>query len=154
MQEDDYTYENLKNFTYIDMIQKEVTRLWGPVPALFMREAQQDHYLGSIPVKKGTMVNLVQSNHYNAAYFKDPYRFRPERWESECKDLPPFIMGGFGYGSRSCIGKHLAYVETKVGLIKFLKRYNKIKLMKEEYKMIVKFCYESEPFECKMEIAK
>lgn len=108
MQEDNYSYENLKKLSYIDKIQKETIRLCGPVPALFMREAEYDHILGEIPIKQGTMVNLIQSNHFNAQYFKEPYKFRPERWENECKDLPPFVMEGFGFGSRTCIGKHLA----------------------------------------------
>ena len=43
MQEDDYSYENLKNFTYIDNVQKETTRFYGPVNSNLLRIALQDH---------------------------------------------------------------------------------------------------------------
>ena len=37
MSNDDYSYENLKNLTYIDCIQKETTRYYGPAPVNFTR---------------------------------------------------------------------------------------------------------------------
>ena len=37
MSTNDYSYENLKNLTYIDNIQKETTRLYGPGLFLFWR---------------------------------------------------------------------------------------------------------------------
>ena len=37
MSTNDYSYENLKNLTYIDNIQKETTRLYGPGLGLFWR---------------------------------------------------------------------------------------------------------------------
>ena len=37
MKNDDYSFENLKNFKYIDNIQKETTRMYGPVNTLFPR---------------------------------------------------------------------------------------------------------------------
>ena len=49
--------------------------------------------------------------------------FRPERWTSECENNPIFASGGFSAGPRVCIGKHLAKLEAKIGLIKFMKRY-------------------------------
>lgn len=40
MSTDDYSYENLKNFTYIDNIQKETNRLYGPAIFIFWRTAK------------------------------------------------------------------------------------------------------------------
>ena len=81
----------------------------------------------NIPVSKGTSVGISPlPNQYNPKYFKDPEVFRPERWESECNNLPPFTILGFSGGPRSCIGKHLALLESKIALIKFMKRYKKI----------------------------
>lgn len=37
MKNEDYSYENLKNFKYIDNIQKETTRIYGPGIYLFLR---------------------------------------------------------------------------------------------------------------------
>ena len=65
-------------------------------------------------------------SHYNEKYFKNPKEFRPERWEGECDNIPAFAFGGFSSGGRTCIGKHLALIESKIGLIKIFKRYDKI----------------------------
>ena len=50
MKKDDYSFENLKNFKYIDMVQKETTRIYGPAIALFVRKAIKDNILGGIPI--------------------------------------------------------------------------------------------------------
>lgn len=77
----DITYENLKKLTYIDWIQFETTRLFGPANGMFWRKASQDNLLKDIPISKGTIVaNITRGNHYNSKYFKDPTVFRPERW--------------------------------------------------------------------------
>lgn len=73
MKTDDYSYENLKNLKYVDFIQKETLRCFGPAPVLFEKTAKNDNYLNGLPVKKGTMISVVQyANHYNEKYFKNP----------------------------------------------------------------------------------
>lgn len=73
MSSDDYSYENLKNFTYIDNIQKETTRMYGPAIFIFWRMAKEDNYLGDLPVKKNTMLSLVNiGNQLSDKYFKNP----------------------------------------------------------------------------------
>ena len=39
---DDFSYENLKKLNYLDCVQKEVTRVYGPVNWLIPREAEKD----------------------------------------------------------------------------------------------------------------
>jgi cytochrome P450 len=41
-------------------------------------------------------------------------------------EVNPYAVGRFGGGARSCIGKHLALLEAKISLVKFMKRYSKI----------------------------
>lgn len=82
---DDYSYETLKKLVYIDWIQKETSRYYGPISGIFMREPIKDNYLNKLPIKKGTYVSLQHlGNHYSEKYFVNPHEFRPERWESEC----------------------------------------------------------------------
>lgn len=38
---------------------------------------------------------------------------------------------GFSGGPRTCIGKHLALVQSKIALIKFIQRYKKVVEVKE-----------------------
>lgn len=73
--------------------------------------------------------------------------FRPERWEKDCDNNHPFALGGFSGGPRTCIGKHLAYLESKIALIKFMRRYDNFTLPKKNYKMQAKFLYEPEQME-------
>ena len=87
----------MKRFTYIDKVQKEVTRYYGPSPGIFGRYAVNDTYIKDIPVKKNTRVRyLFPSFHYNEEYYKNPQEFRPERWdEEESKNIPAFALNGF-----------------------------------------------------------
>lgn len=78
----DITYENLKNLHYIEWIQHESLRLGGPTLGMLLRKATKDHILKNIPIAKGTglIINDLP-NQCSEQYFKDPYEFRPERWE-------------------------------------------------------------------------
>ena len=78
MKDDDYSYENLKKMTYIDNVQKEVTRYYGPVNQIFAREVQDDHYLKGIPIKKGATIGVeILGVNYSEKYYKNPKEFRP-----------------------------------------------------------------------------
>jgi cytochrome P450 len=44
----------------------------------------------------------------------------------ECDGLDSYVVIGFSAGARACPGKHLALLESKIGMIKMLKRYKKI----------------------------
>jgi cytochrome P450 len=79
--DEDITFENLKKLTYIDWIQYETTRMYGPANGIFLRIAKEDNYLKDLPITKGTVVSTQpRGNHFNPKYFKDPNVFRPERW--------------------------------------------------------------------------
>lgn len=109
--------------------------------------ALEDNYILDLPIKKGTVVNFQPvGSHFSTKYFKDPFEFRPERWESECDSLHPFAVCGFSAGPRTCIGKQLALLQVKISLVKLIKRYESIKVP-EDVVMIMTFSYEPEPFE-------
>jgi cytochrome P450 len=74
----DITYENLKKLIYIDWIQNETTRYYGPGTGIFPRIATVDNKIGNVPITKGTVVTIQPvSNHFNPSYFEEPYRFCP-----------------------------------------------------------------------------
>lgn len=62
------------------------------------------------------------------------------------------MIGGFSAGARTCIGKHLVLVESKIGLIKFMKRYKKIAIPDKPINWVIKFVYTPEYFKSKMTI--
>lgn len=125
--DEDITVENLKKLTYIDWIQYETTRMYGPANGIFLRVATQDNYIKDLPIRKGTILGAQpRGSHYNPKYFKDPNIFRPERWEKDCDGIHPFAFTGFSAGLRTCIGKQLAHLESKIALVKLIKRYKTI----------------------------
>lgn len=43
----------------------------------------------------------------------------------------PFAFGRFSAGPRNCIGKHLALLESKIAVVKFIRRYENIEVPSE-----------------------
>ena len=60
---------------------------------------------------------------YNPKIFDKPFEFMPERWLDQ-EDRPEVIR--FGISPRSCLGRQLATIASKITLIKIMKRYKKI----------------------------
>lgn len=128
----DINHKNLKKLTYIDWISSETTRYYGPAIGNLERVALNDNYILDLPIKKGTVLNFQPvGSHFSTKYFKDPFAFRPERWESECDSLHPFAFIGFSAGPRTCIGKQLALLQVKIALVKLIKRYESINVPQE-----------------------
>ena len=118
--------------TYIDWISNEVTRHYGPTNGIIDRLVIKDHFIEGVPIHKGTLMTIQPACvHFNPKYFKNPLEFRPERWEEECKNLPPYVLTGFSGGPRTCLGKHLALLEAKIGIIIFMLRYESFTLPKK-----------------------
>lgn len=108
---------------YLDYVQLETTRMYGPGTSILVRSAVKDHMLKDIPIKAGIGLSCNQIiNHYSSKFYENPFEFKPERWEQD-QHNHPYSLCGFSGGPRSCIGKHLAYLESKIGLIKFVMRY-------------------------------
>ena len=80
--------------------------------------------------------------HYSEQIYEKPFEFRPDRWiNGECENLDPYNLIGFSAGPRSCIGRQLALLEAKIGLIKFMQRYESFSVPQEKLKMYLKFAY-------------
>ena len=76
--DEDINYENLKKLTYIDWLQYETTRFYGPANGIFVRMAAEDNFIKDIPISKGTLVSTQpRGSHFNPKYFKEPNEFRP-----------------------------------------------------------------------------
>lgn len=132
---------------YADWVQFETTRLFDVANGMFFRISTNDNFVKDVPISKGTIVRAQPSgNHYNEKYFKDPFLFRPERWETECNELHPFAFMGFGAGPRNCIGKQLAILSSKIALVNFILRYENFEVP-EELTMTANIFYEPLPFD-------
>lgn len=99
----------------IDLVMKEVMRLWPPVPAM-LRQAVRDTALDGYHVPEGTYLHVMSPvTHRIAEYWKepdvfDPARFQPGREEHKAHSHAYYP---FGAGAHKCIGFAFAELETK-----------------------------------------
>jgi len=98
---------------------------------LFDRVTTKDITINDVTFKKGTILNtFIKSVFYNSEYFPEPFSFNPERWNNPANsEIVSMVTLGFGFGPRSCVGRQLALLESKIALIMFLGRYDKLKEM-------------------------
>jgi cytochrome P450 len=142
----DITFDNLKKLHYIDWCQNESLRYGTPFNGLIMRKCKKTTTFADIPIRKRVELQVnALSNQYSPEYSKDPFVYRPERWESECNNLPAFALFGFSGGPRNCIGKQLALLESKIALVKLMLRFKEIQMPSEKRVMVKKFIYEPLP---------
>ncbi len=119
------TRDHLGELTAIDVVMKEVMRLWPPVPAN-MRQAVVETSIDGHHIPKGTWLNVHQpETHRMPEYWEkpdqfDPARFLPPREEhkqhSHCY-LP------FGGGVHKCIGFAFAEMEAKAVYARLLRTH-------------------------------
>ena len=133
---------------HIQGVLKETLRLANPAPIVVPRQALNDHNLKDLHVKKGTRVLFFTNiNGVNPEYFENPTEFNPERWFAQNEGDAPWKKRSFAYlpfssGARNCIGQHLALLEGKVVLAKFLERFEMALPEGYKMKMIMRFLYE------------
>ncbi|XP_022775858.1 cytochrome P450 78A5-like [Durio zibethinus] len=118
-------YFDIPNLPYLQAVVKEVLRMHPPGPLLsWARLATHDVDVGKCFIPAGTtaMVNMWAITH-DPSIWKDPWRFRPERFVEE-EDVS--IMGSdlrlapFGSGRRVCPGKALALATVQLWLARLL----------------------------------
>lgn len=123
--DEDYSDENLQKLQYMTACLNETLRYYGPANSILMRQVTKNHNLKGVNIMEGTLINPVFiGNHFNSAYFKDPYEWNPERWLGENKTMSnSHVFLPFSSGKRNCIGKYLAMTEAKIALARFIQRY-------------------------------
>lgn len=87
-------------------------------------------------IEKGTDVVIpILAMQRDEKYYDEPDKFDPGRFFEESPTERPYFS--FGDGPRNCIGKMLGKLETKVGIVLFLRNY--------KYELISKADVEFEP---------
>ncbi|XP_061401503.1 cytochrome P450 6a9-like [Musca vetustissima] len=126
--EKDFTYESIKEMSYLQQIIQETLRLYIPVPAL-NRKCLEDYpvpghdekYL----IKKGMNVIIpVMAIQRDEEFFPQPDDFNPENFSpSNCKGRESVVYMPFGEGPRNCIGKRLGEMQTALVLATLVKNF-------------------------------
>jgi cytochrome P450 len=147
------TLDNLNKMDYMTAVIKETLRLNAPLPILLPRVALQDHKLGDLDIKAGTVVSLAAvNNSFDPEYHEEPEKFMPERWtDANSKTMQSvkknaYVYIPFSTGPRACSGKELAMNYARIVFGLFLKKFN-YSLANKDYKLRHGMKFFAEPAE-------
>lgn len=117
------TADSLDRLTYLQQVIDESMRLYPPGWA-FTRTPIEDDELGGYRIPKGSVVVICSyANQRNPRLWPAPLEFDPDRFAPERPSPEPYSHFPFGAGPHSCIGKHLALIESRVAMAMLLARY-------------------------------
>lgn len=106
------------------------------------RECTKDYTIPGtdVLIKKGTAVVIPSYGiQYDEKYYPNPQEFKPERFNEDKKKTfieQPYMP--FGDGPRLCIGLRMGKLQTKMGLITMLRKFN-FEITNENLKNDLKF---------------
>ncbi|KAJ0425114.1 cytochrome P450 [Aspergillus carlsbadensis] len=121
----DWTPDIAHSLPYLDKFVKETQRLHN---ASFQpgRTSKTDVILpgGYRLPPDSVIVPALYAIHTNPKIWRDPFRFDPDRWDTEeVKSLPRCAYVPFATGPRGCIGFNFALLEVKILLSELVSRY-------------------------------
>lgn len=119
-------YDTIKKCTYLDMVVKEVLRIF-PVAPLIMRDNMSDveiDGIGSVPKGTTFLIIIYTLHRLKSIWGPDADKFNPDNFTPEnVAKRHPFSYIPFGNGGRNCIGLHYANLNMRFNLIKILAKY-------------------------------
>ncbi len=116
--------ETVGQFKYLEMVIKECMRLL-PVTTVLSRQTASKVELKGYTLPKGRLILLSPwVLHRNEAYFPEPLRFRPERFDPETgQEIDRYAYLPFSTGPRICIGNAFAMMQMKINLATIWQEY-------------------------------
>ncbi|XP_015183493.1 PREDICTED: probable cytochrome P450 6a14 [Polistes dominula] len=119
-------YEGIKEMVYLDQIFRETLRKYPPVTFL-MRKTMTDYTFENTKVTIPKDIRIwipIYAIQRDPEIFSSPDVFKPERFNDETdKTRHAMSYLPFGDGPRNCIGSRFAVYQSKVGLIKTLRKF-------------------------------
>ncbi|KAL5537778.1 hypothetical protein UlMin_045784 [Ulmus minor] len=123
-------WDDLQKMKYSWNVACEVLRLAPPLQGGF-REAITDFTHNGFSIPKGWKLYWsANSTHKNRAYFPEPEKFDPSRFEGS--GPAPYTFVPFGGGPRMCPGKEYARLEILVFMHHLVLKYKWEKVLPEE----------------------
>ncbi|KAI1129661.1 cytochrome P450 monooxygenase [Nemania abortiva] len=121
------TLEEIKKLRYFVACFKEAVRFQPSAPILYPRYVGKDGLnLNGKWVPPGTEIgaNPYVIHRDTGVFGEDAAKFNPDRWLDPAKDkeMDKYILG-WGYGTRSCLGKNIATLEAYKLMIQFFRLF-------------------------------
>jgi cytochrome P450 len=117
--------EHVGQLRYLDQVIKETLRLYPPIHVGNRISAKSQQLQGYQISKNMRVMYSIYLSHRDEAYWPDPQRFAPERFDrSEGGIISSLSYVPFGGGPRNCIGAAFAQVEAKVVLARILQMFD------------------------------
>ncbi len=119
------TLDHLKELNELDLVLKEIERLWPPISLCQRGVTAAVEFVG-YEMPPGTLVIYSPwVTHRLPEVFKDPERFDPDRFAPPREEhrATPYSLVGFGGGPRLCIGQAFSQLEVKIVASLLLRRY-------------------------------
>ncbi|KAH7053460.1 pisatin demethylase [Macrophomina phaseolina] len=126
---DPITYTQAQGCTYLQAVLKEALRL-HPIGQPIMRRVPAGGAVIAgtwFPEGAEVGVNPWVAHRNKDVFGQDAEVFRPERWLEADKEQAGKMEGyflAFGYGSRSCIGKHISLLEISKVIPQLIRKFD------------------------------
>ncbi|XP_065214987.1 probable cytochrome P450 6a23 [Planococcus citri] len=125
--DNEFTYEAMKQMKYLDMVIDETLRKF-PITGSLGRECDKPYKIpgSKFVIPEGTTTSIsIRGIHYDSKYYERPDEFYPEHFTEEAKaKRPHYTFLPFGEGPRVCIGERFAKMQVKVGAVNLLKDFS------------------------------
>ncbi|XP_023938237.2 cytochrome P450 4C1 isoform X2 [Bicyclus anynana] len=127
------TNEDIKQMQYLDMVFKEVIRLF-PIAGLLQRTVTEDIAISTCTIPAGaSLVVPMYHIHRDPRHWPKPDAFDPERFNPEnMQTRNPYSYIPFSLGPMDCLGRHFATKLVKSIVIRFMLNYKLTTIHKYE----------------------
>ncbi|XP_065214955.1 probable cytochrome P450 6a23 [Planococcus citri] len=121
------TYETIKQMKYLDMVIDETLRKY-PTTGRIIRICGKPYEIpdSKYVIPEGTTVIVsLRGLHYDTEYYEKPDEFYPEHFSEQAKaKRPHYTFLPFGDGPRSCMGERFGKMQIKIGAVNLLRDFS------------------------------